>query len=62
MSKDEWVTEVGRAFARSMPDEFPEGFAYFLAESRATKGAYDAYISGDFAPGNLYEPRPDWDE
>ena len=60
MTKEEWVEAVGRSFARSMPDEFPEGYAYWLAQYRADRGAYDAFTAGEFAPDNLYEPREEW--
>lgn len=59
MTKADWIGAVGRGFAKTMPDEFPEGYAYWLAEQRAEQGMYDAYINGEFAPGNLYEPRGD---
>lgn len=59
-TREEWIHAVGRGFARTMPDEFPEGYAYWLAEQKATQGAYDAFLRGEFAENNLYEPREEW--
>lgn len=60
MSKEEWIRSVGSGFARKMPDQFPEGYAYWLAEQKAEKGAYDAYLAGEFASSSLYEPDERW--
>lgn len=60
MTREEWIEAVGRGFARSMPDMFPEGYAYWLAEQKANAGAYDAYLNGEFAEGSLYEPSERW--
>jgi hypothetical protein len=60
MSKEQWIQDVGAGFARSMPDEFPEGYAYWLASEKADRGAYDAYLSGRFHENNLYEPDERW--
>lgn len=60
MTRDEWIQVVGRGFARTMPDMFPEGYAYYLAEFKADHGAYDAFVAGEFADDALYEPREEW--
>jgi hypothetical protein len=61
MSKEEWIQAVGRGFARTMPDMFPEGYAYYLATYKADRGAYEAFLAGEFADESLYEPRGEWD-
>lgn len=39
-----------------MPDMYPEGYAYWLAEQYANEGGYDKYRNGEYASGNLWEP------
>lgn len=60
MNREDWIEQVGRGFARTMPDQFPEGYAYWLAEKKAEQGAYDAYSAGEFNDESLYEPDPRW--
>ena len=59
MTEQEWIEAVARGFAKSMPDQFPEGYAEFLARDRARRGAYQAYLDGAFGD-NLYEPNAQW--
>ncbi len=39
-----------------MPDEFPEGFAHYLAERYAENGEYEKYLADEFPEGMLYVP------
>lgn len=55
-NRKEWIEAVGRQLARSMPDMYPEGYAYWLAEQYADEGGYDKYRNGKYASGNLWEP------
>lgn len=56
LTREEWIAAVERQIARTMPDQFPSGFARFTAEQYAEEGGYDAYLRGDFADGHLWEP------
>ena len=60
MTETEWIDAVARAFARTMPDEFPEGYAYWLAGDKARRGAYQAFLDGAFGDDKLYEPNAAW--
>lgn len=55
-SRKEWIEAVGRQLARSMPDMYPEGYAYWLAEQYANEGGWEAYRSGQYAADHLWEP------
>lgn len=59
LSREAWIEAVARGFARTMPDEFPEGFARHMAEDRARRGAYEAYLAGAFGD-DLYQPNAKW--
>ena len=56
LTRDEWIDALERNIALNMPDMYPSGYARATAERRAVEGGYDAYIRGDFADGNLWEP------
>jgi len=56
LTKREWLEQMERGIARTMPDMYPSGYARFLAESRANEGGYEAYIAGKFANDKLWEP------
>lgn len=60
MERDDWIEAVGRGFSGNMPDEFPEGYAYWLAQQKADEGAYEAFLAGEFPDGVLYAPREEW--
>jgi hypothetical protein len=56
MTKEEWTRRVGDSFSRTIPDNHPEGFAYFVAEQLADEGAYAKYVADEYPPDTLYVP------
>jgi hypothetical protein len=56
VTREEWVQAVGRQLARTMPDMYPEGYAYWLAEQYADEGGYDRFVAGEFSDDHLWEP------
>ena len=56
LTKEEWIAQVQRQLAYTLPDEFPEGFSHHLAEEAAENGGYDAYREGRYPEGTLWVP------
>lgn len=56
MTREEWIQAVGRQLARTIPDQFGDGYAYWLAEQYADEGGYEKFLAGDYADDNLWEP------
>lgn len=55
LSRERWIETVARSFLPSMPDQYPESFAYGVAMLMADEGAYLNYLSGDYG-NKLYDP------
>lgn len=56
LTREQWIDQMERGLARTMPDMYPPGFARFEAEKKAEEGGYDNYCNGAYGVGKLWEP------
>jgi hypothetical protein len=54
LTRDEWVERVAKGFARQLPEQYPKGFALYMAIQVVIEGGYEDYVAGKYPEGVLW--------